>query len=192
MSKRRRQVGSLAERLGLLSFGKKMGTLDGDRYDTSEGIERSEIQVSALGRQNPNGLRAESKRNERRLRPVITHYVMACMRAVGRRTERTPKPGECLIQLISRRARRSVRRPDAAPNRPPSVGIWQSSPSSKRRATYRATSAIARSLSVVSRMSRLRSNSRVTSCLRFLRFTRSLANSRRQLTGDHGHNYEDE
>ena len=67
---RRREVGALTDSFRLLSFGKKVRPFDRDRDDTPKGIERPQIELSALRRQNPNGFRSQSERNERRLRPM--------------------------------------------------------------------------------------------------------------------------
>ena len=81
---RRRQVGPLTERLGLLPFGKKMGPLDSDGDDTPQCIERPHLELSAFGRQNPNRLRAQAKWNQRRLRASIADHEMAAVCTLAR------------------------------------------------------------------------------------------------------------
>src|SRR5687768_17292871 len=63
---RRRKVGALTDGFSPFTFGKKVCTLDRDRDDTAEGIERPQIELGADGRQNSDRLPAQSKRNERR------------------------------------------------------------------------------------------------------------------------------
>ena len=80
-----------------------MRPLDRDRHDTPKGVERPQVQRSALGRQHPDGLRAQSKRNQRRLRPVIPNHDMPAIGTLACVVlQRAPQSRECVIQLLTR------------------------------------------------------------------------------------------
>ena len=64
--------------------------------------------MSALGRQHPYGLRAQSERNQRRLRAVIPDHDMAAIGPLACVVlQRAAQSRECVVQLLTRRFNRA-------------------------------------------------------------------------------------
>ena len=184
---RRRQLGPLPRQLGAAPLLEELRALERDRDDAGDGVARA-------GLERPPARREQADRAWRRCAPAPARSARSPTpprdgrrrTASARRTRSRPTPPRTRDRDrgVARSAAPRRRRVGRSSRRPAAGTQIATMSSSNRRATCRAIAASAPSRSVVSRMSRVRSNSRVSSLRRSSASCALRARRRRQPAGD--------